>query len=440
MAKKSGPVRHIGPIGIGRIFLYEENPRHEPIQSEPEVIAHLCKDEQVYNLARNIAEAGSNPLELIGLVQIPGSGSSATKKNYHVWEGNRRICAIRLLNDPDLAPAHLRKDFIRLASNSGQLPIDEVNAVVFDDHDDLKYWMGIIHGGAQAGIGRLDWNAQQKERHFGSGRNRVALAVLDAAQNLGLIAKEDRDGKLTTAQRFLNSEFVRDAIGIDIGNRDNIAYTRPLADLKKQLTTFMEDLKKGLKVTSRKNKAEIDTYGRTLAQSAGISAERTQPVSLESIVASGNTGKKRASARKKPKKREHLEFDKDLAAAITTLRHDKLESLYFSLCNVRLPSHTPLLTIGLWAFVETIASLAGKKADTDFLAFFSGNKLAELGIEGGNKKTRPIRDALERLQHDGNATKHHETSASYNGKQLNNDLLTITPILVNTLENEAKKK
>jgi hypothetical protein len=103
--------RHLGPIDIDRIFLYEENPRHERIESEPEIIEHLCKDEQVYNLARSISEAGSNPLALLGLVELPGSGK---KKNYQAWEGNRRICAIKLLNDPDRAPPHLRKDFTRL--------------------------------------------------------------------------------------------------------------------------------------------------------------------------------------------------------------------------------------------------------------------------------------------------------------------------------------
>ena len=152
--------RHLGPIDVERIFLYEENPRHEPIESQPEIIEHLCKDEQVYNLARDIAAAGPNPLELLGVVTIPGSSA---KKSYQVWEGNRRVCALKLLNDPDLAPAHLRKDFARLGAN--YKPIKRINSVVFDDHDDLRYWMGIIHGGTQAGVGRLDWDSPQKERH-----------------------------------------------------------------------------------------------------------------------------------------------------------------------------------------------------------------------------------------------------------------------------------
>src|SRR5258706_1997759 len=77
--------RHLEPIDVERIFLYEENPRHEPIESEPEIIKHLCNDEQVYNLARSIADAGPNPLELLGLIQIAGSGAAATKKSYQAW-------------------------------------------------------------------------------------------------------------------------------------------------------------------------------------------------------------------------------------------------------------------------------------------------------------------------------------------------------------------
>jgi hypothetical protein len=154
--------RHLESIEVDRIFLYEENPRHEPIESEPEIIEHLCKDEQVYNLARSISEAGPNPLELLGVMQIPGSGAAATKKVYQAREGNRRLCAIKLLNDPDLAPPHLRKDFARLASESAGVPIKKINCIVFDDEDDLRFWVGITHNGAQAGVGRLDWDAQQK--------------------------------------------------------------------------------------------------------------------------------------------------------------------------------------------------------------------------------------------------------------------------------------
>jgi hypothetical protein len=429
--------RELTPIEVERIFLYEENPRHEPLGSEPEVIEHLCKDEQVFNLARSIAEAGPNPLAPIGVVQL---GGPSGKKNYQVWEGNRRICAIKLLNDTDLAPAHLRKDFTRLVTDHGYTPIKKINAVVFDDHDDLKFWMGIIHNGAQAGVGLKDWDAQQKARHFGSGRNQVALAVLDAAESMGMITKDEREGKLTTAQRFLNRNVVREALGLDATNREDVTFNRPPDDFKKLLGRFISDLKAGTKVTSRHNRDQIDAYGRGLARNVNVSGDRVQPESLKTVVAASIAARpKRTAKAKKPKKRDRLEFDKDLQRALETISSDKLETLYYSLCSIPLEAHAPLLCIGVWAFVESLTARAGKSGDTDFLAYYSNQKLNEL-IGNDKKKMAPVRDALTRIQRDGNATKHHETSATFHGRQLANDLATITPLLVKTLENTTPKK
>lgn len=370
--------RHLGPIEVERIFLYEENPRHEPIQSEPEIIEYLCKDEQVFNLARNIADSGPNPLVLVGVVELDSDGG---KKNYQVWEGNRRVCAIKLLNDPDLAPPHLRKDFAGLASSSAHVPIKKINSVVFDDHNDLRYWMGIIHNGAQGGVGIRDWDSQQKARHFGSSRNRVALAVLDAAEGMDLITKEERDGKLTTAQRFLSSAVVRDALGIDLSNPEDIGLNRTTKDFEKLLGRFINDLKQATTVTSRKNATQIEAYGRKLARTAGVSAERVQPVSLKTAAKLAATKAKRKTKPKKPRKLTHLEYDKALAVGIEAIESNKLESLYYSTCDIRLDDHTPLLTVGVWAFIESLSALAGKNSDTDFVAFFSNQRLNDCGIE-----------------------------------------------------------
>lgn len=430
-------VRHLDSVEVDRIFLYEENPRHEPIESQEEIIEHLCKDEQVFNLARNISEAGPNPLELLGLVQIPGSGASSTKKVYQVWEGNRRVCAIKLLNDPDLAPPHLRKDFARLASNSGHVPIKKLTAVIFDDHDDLKYWMGIIHNGFQAGVGRIDWDAAQKARHFGTSRNRVALAVLDTAENLGLISREERQGRLTTVQRFLGRIIVREALGIDSSNPDDITYNRPLEDLKRQLSRFIEDLKEGKKVSSRFNKERVDSYGRKLASNPEISGERIEPVSL-TTAASAVSKVPRRSQPKKPRKTTHLAFDNRLAVALEGHANSKLEALYYSICDVRI-DHALLLTIGVWAFVESLSALAGKKPETDFVSYYSNQRQSDLGL-GTGKAQVPVRQALTRISHNGNATKHHQTSANFDGVQLANDLATITPLLIKTAESLGPKK
>jgi hypothetical protein len=58
----------------------------------------------------------------------------------------------------------------------------------------------------------------------------------------------------------------------------------------------------------------------------------------------------------------------------------------------------------------------------------------------GRGKAGPIREALTRIQRNGNATKHHGIAASFDGQQLSNDLATITPLLIKTVETIAAKK
>ena len=56
-------------------------------------------------------------------------------------EGNRRVCALKLLRDPDLAPADKRKSFENAAE--GWTPIRQISAVVFDDRDAVEIVAGI---------------------------------------------------------------------------------------------------------------------------------------------------------------------------------------------------------------------------------------------------------------------------------------------------------
>jgi hypothetical protein len=90
--------------------------------------------------------------------------------------------------------------------------------------------------------------------------------------------------------------------------------------------------------------------------------------------------------------------------------------------------------------VESLSALAGKDVNADFLAFFSNNRLGDYGFGTSNKLVGPIRNALKRIQDNGNTTKHHSVSAMFDGKQLANDFETITPVLVKTLESIGPKK
>jgi hypothetical protein len=115
-------------IDVSRVFLDEENPRHDPFDDQDEVISYLCSSELVLPIAQDIAKNGLNPLELFALVP-------EGKDTFFAAEGNRRLCAIKLLNDPDLAPANLRKDFKKAAKDWEE--ISQIFAVIFPERDDV---------------------------------------------------------------------------------------------------------------------------------------------------------------------------------------------------------------------------------------------------------------------------------------------------------------
>lgn len=89
---------------IKALFLDPKNPRHIPIENQKEIISYLIENEKIKELAKDIAEKGmTNPLDLVGII------TEDNKKL--VVEGNRRVCALKLLDKPSLAPKKYQKLF-----------------------------------------------------------------------------------------------------------------------------------------------------------------------------------------------------------------------------------------------------------------------------------------------------------------------------------------
>lgn len=55
-------------VDVSRVFLDQDNPRHEPFEDQDEVISYLCEFELVLPIAKDIAKNGLNPLELFALL------------------------------------------------------------------------------------------------------------------------------------------------------------------------------------------------------------------------------------------------------------------------------------------------------------------------------------------------------------------------------------
>lgn len=149
-------------IDFSKIILSTENPRLDVSFSEDDAISKMLVDQKdkLVELASDIVTYGLNPLETVAVYpseDYPGY--------YEVAEGNRRVCALKLLQNPNLiAPRHgsLRVKIEQLAKNFSAP--SQLEVLVFAGEQDVRHWMELRHMGEQGGKGLSKWNAVQKMR------------------------------------------------------------------------------------------------------------------------------------------------------------------------------------------------------------------------------------------------------------------------------------
>jgi hypothetical protein len=424
----------VDDIDIGRVFFDLANPRHEPYEVEDQAIQYLCDHEDVYPLARDIARLGLNPLERLALIPVKSRTGQIT--GYTMAEGNRRLCAIKLLGDPERAPANLRKAFEQVVKEYSYIPMKKISGAVFEKKEDFVIWRDRLHGGAQGGIGRRNWNAEQKQRSTGTSKNKIAQLFLDYAQSKSMLTSEERKRRLTTVQRFLGNGIFRDTLGLDVDQTDpeQLNRTRPEAEFDVIARRFVRDLVAG-KANSRMNSPQIVLYSHPLSAMPGVSTVR---IPAEPLIASPASAPTRRTAPRRPTRARHLRYEEEVATALSSYGNGKLESLYYSICDIDLEKHTPIVAVGVWAFFETLTACAGRNDNTAFDDFLDNSRLGTYGLARGAGRTA-VRNALDRLRDYGNVTKHDAIAATYNGDQLNNDMIALKTVILKCIEEAASK-
>ena len=262
---------------FSKLHLDGQNPRHEVSSDEPSIIEYLVRHEQVLPLAQDICERGLSPLERLAVIPHP-----TLDGHFVMVEGNRRLCALKLLKDPAKAPLSERKTFKRLSEKKPPLP-RKLDVAVFATRELANQWISLKHSGVQGGIGTLGWNPTQKNRfeESVSGRKRpnsLAVAVIDYAEGAGLITKTQRANiALTTATRYLSNPVVRSALGITSASKLLINVDK--AEFDMVLARFLSDLLEGT-ATSRSDSKARAAYGKQLlASGLSPSTKLDEPIS-----------------------------------------------------------------------------------------------------------------------------------------------------------------
>lgn len=292
------------------------NPRGESEPDEEKIRSLFGSQSETLILATHLAENGQNPLDRIGIIEHP-----KLPGHFVIREGNRRLCAMQLLRDPDRAPTDaVRKAFQKLASEGRPVP-DKVPAVLFHEKLKARVWMSVKHEGPQGGLGTVPWGSKEKTRFNREGEtgvtrpknpNRQADALLTYAVKERLITPEERELiALTTVTRYLPN--VRTALAL-LNTEDCTTNARP-AEFNLALQRFLKDAKEtgtlGVRATvhSRSTSAQRTEYAETL-RSEGVSpVNRDQtpydPLKASHAKAEGKNGATTKSATH-PGKRKQL--------------------------------------------------------------------------------------------------------------------------------------
>lgn len=436
-------MHHRITVPLSELHLDLDNPR-EKHQSEEEAIEWLCAEQKVEKLAQDVSQIGLNPLDLIGVIKHESGGWIAV-------EGNRRACAIKLLADPDLAPSKIRKKFEKFNKNWVD-PFEKVECIAFDTRAEADVWLDRLHEGERQGTGRVEWNSRQKSERYA--KNERTLLILNYALSQGWIDDTDIQGKLTTAQRYLSNPKLIKTIGIDPDKKE-LKHIKKLDVFNELLKTFIDDLVnssvKGL-VSSRSNKTEIDQYADELLERYqkvhGFNPDDQKIYSPETVnsskdskasqkTAETTTENRKKKSPKAPKIKLELNYNKELDECIKKFNNLKLRTLYLSLFKVDINDSNlvPLVTVGIWCLVESLAAELGKKG-TNFPNFYS----SYLKSYSTEEKRKSVGRELGELNNLGNLTKHSGTCANFNSNALISIMDTLNPFLVHVINSKFCNK
>lgn len=236
-------------IEVAKLRLDLRNPRlpNEP-DSQREAFEQMADVQggKLLALCKHIAHHGLSPAQRF--IVIPDDDNQ-----FIVLDANRRLTALRALEQPDLVRGQLNeaemKQLKQLADSFE--PAEDVPCVVFAKREDADVWVELFHEGENDGAGLVAWSAQQKTRHRArSGTKAVHLQVLEFVRNEGTPSPEtvrryDRGTyPVSTLDRALTTPHVRQQLGIELA--DGQVQTKfPKSEVLKGLTKLVDEIGTG---------------------------------------------------------------------------------------------------------------------------------------------------------------------------------------------------
>jgi hypothetical protein len=360
-------------IPLADLLLDSGNPRLvETKETQQETATALARQQgdNLLRLATDIVEHGLDPTALPAVV-----ATADRQKRYKVVEGNRRILALRALETPSLvtgvlSPSSARR-LVQLAARYEENPMGNVPCVLFDTEEEAQHWVLLRHTGQNQGVGLVEWGTEEQDRYNArhAGTRRPAGQVIAFVDKHGTLSAEARASHrkiITTLQRMLNTAYVRQALGIDVQDRQVIALY-PTSELARSLSRLVEDLKLNLQVPDLYHLPQREDWVDSLP--ASVKPRKSKmlktPVFLDNLTA----GEPSQGATRTPRRRKVQPTRTTVIPRSSTLEvtPPRINAIYNELSNLNVEQYPNASSVLLRVFIELSVDhyIADKKLLTE---------------------------------------------------------------------------
>lgn len=339
------------PIAPADLLIDEENPRiSQPNSGQHQTLQSLAQSlgPKLQALAADIVRSGLDPSNLPIVMPLSGSTTRHT-----VLEGNRRLAALRALENPDsivgvVSPIILTQ-IRRLSKGYHENPVDQIPCVVVNDRDEARHWIELRHTGENAGAGVVPWGSDESARFRArTGVPEPHTQALDFLQLRGTLSAELRSKVPgTNFKRLIETPAVRAKLGIDI-QKGTLLLRAAEAKVAKALMHVINDLVSGTtKVGDIYTSTQRGQYAAALP--ARIIVTATGNAAIPVVTNEPGTSIRPVTATRAPKKRDRL-IPRDCALSIPSGR---IQNIVTELQRkLSLNDHTNAVSVLFRVFIE----------------------------------------------------------------------------------------
>jgi hypothetical protein len=173
-------------ISVKNLMLDKQNPRLPTYmrgKDEKDIIDYMVLEESTLELMQAIGEKGFFPGEQLLVVK--------QENMYLVVEGNRRLTAVKLLNNPEITSA--QSTIVKKISQEGKFENQEITTLpcmVFEKEEDIHDYLGYRHV-----TGIKPWNLRQRAEYISylKDKNFANLTIEDASNEIRKMIGSKRD-------------------------------------------------------------------------------------------------------------------------------------------------------------------------------------------------------------------------------------------------------